>query len=119
PLVRRVVRYEVITVDTAWEKRVLRRFHLALDGLFRFFTKGGALAHHALSAARLAQVEPWAEKVTTGPEGFALASTVDNAAVKVFVNANQAQDFLDAQVAAEPALAGTLHVVPAFEAVGV
>ncbi len=119
PLVRRVVRYELITVDTAWESRVRQRFQLALDGLFRFFTRGGALAHHALSAARLAQAQPWADKVTTAPEGFALASTVDNAVVATFLNANQANDYLATQVAADASLVGAFHVVPAYEAVGV
>ena len=117
PLVRRVVRFELITVDTAWESRVRKRFQLAIHGLFNFFTHGGALAHHSLSAQQRGLVEPWAEKVHTAPEGFALASTVDNTVVATFLNANQAADHLAAQVAADASLAGTLHVVPAFEAV--
>ncbi|MDQ2624398.1 MAG: hypothetical protein M3Y20_04470, partial [Actinomycetota bacterium] len=118
PLVRRVVRYELITVDTSWEARVKKRFQLAIHGVFNFFVHGGALAHHALSAQQLGLAQPWAEKVQTSPEGFALASTVDNTIVATFLNANQATDHLAAQVAADASLAGTLHVVPAFEAVG-
>ena len=65
--------------------------------------------------ATLAQ--PFAEKVAAGAEGFAVASSVDNALVATFLNETMAADHLAAQVAADASLAGTLHVVPAFEAV--
>jgi hypothetical protein len=117
PMVRRVVRYELVTVDTGWRRHV-RRFQLVLTGLFAFFLHGSAVARSSLSQQQASLAEPFAEKVTAGAEGFVVASAVDNTVVATFGNQSMAADDLAARVAADASLAGTLHVVPAFEAVG-
>ena len=117
-MVRRVVRYELITIDTGW-RRVRRRFRLVLAGMFEFFLHGSAIARHPLSQYQATLAQPFAEKVVAGSEGFAVASAVDNAVVASFLNQQMAEDHLAAQLTAEPSLAGALHVVPAYEAVGV
>ena len=113
PLVRRVVRYELITVDTGW-RRARRRFQLILIALFPFFVRGAAVSQNAFSLHQEKLVRPFADKVEAGNERFVVASAIDNTIVASFLNESQAHDYLGAQVAAG---ATTLHVIPAFEAV--
>jgi hypothetical protein len=117
PAIRRVVRYEVITVDTGWRRHV-RRFRLVLEGLFTFFLLGAAVSKNAFSKYQAGTMNPFPDAVQAGHEGFAVASALDNTVVATFVNESQALDHLASRVAADASLTGTLHVVPAFEAVG-
>ncbi|MDV3220317.1 DUF6603 domain-containing protein [Intrasporangium sp.] len=117
PLVRRVVRYELITVDTGWLRARRQRFQVVLSGLFQFFLRGAAVSRNPLSQYQQTLAQPFAEKVQAGPEQFAVASAVDNSVIATFTNESQARDYLADQVAGG-AGAATLHVVPAFEAVG-
>lgn len=117
PMVRRVVRYELITVDTGWRRHV-NRFRVVLAGLFSLFLAGSAVTKNPLSQHQATLLQPFAEKVTAGAEGYAVASAVDNTVLATFLNQSMAMDHLTAQVAADASLAGALHVVPAFEAVG-
>ena len=117
PLVRRVVRYELITVDTGWVRARRQRFRLVLSGLFQFFLRGNAVSKHPLSQYQQTLAQPFAEKVEAGHERFVVASAVDNSVVAAFINESQAIDFIGAQEATGVA-GGALHVLPAFEAVG-
>lgn len=116
PLVRRVVRYEVITVDTGWRRHV-RRLVLVLDGLFSLFVAGSAVSKNALSQHQASLLAPFAETVRTGSEGYSVASALDNTVVATFVSESMARDHLASQLAEDASLVGTLHVVPAYEAV--
>jgi hypothetical protein len=116
PMVRRVVRYELITVDTGWRRHV-RRFRLVVTGLFGLFLHGSAIAKSPLSQHRAELAQPFAETVKAGAEGFVVASAVDNTVVATFLNESMAADHLAARLSTDAGLTGTLHVVPAFEAV--
>lgn len=119
PLVRRVVRYELITVDTGWVRARRQRFRLVLSGLFQFFLQGNAVSKHPLSQYQQTLAQPFAEKVEARHEQFVVASAVDNSVIATFLNESQAIDYLGEQQAVGGVAADALHVVPAFEAVGV
>jgi hypothetical protein len=119
PLVRRVVRYELITVDTGWQRARRERFKVVLAGLFQFFLHGASISKNPLSQYQHTLAQPFAEKVQAGPEQFVVASAVDNSVVATFLNESQAIDYLGEQQATLGVAAADLHVVPAFEAVGV
>lgn len=116
PAIRRVMRYEVITVDTGWRRHV-RRFRLVLDGLFAFFLHGSAVTKNVFSQYQAGLATPFTDVVTAGHEGFVVASAVDNTVVATFLNESLAHDHLAAQFASDASLTGSLHVIPAFEAV--
>ncbi|BEP14782.1 hypothetical protein acdb102_30930 [Acidothermaceae bacterium B102] len=115
-LVARVLRYEVITVDTGW-RRFARSFQVVVPGLFELFTKGAAAARTPLSQQHTTLLQPFADKVTVAPESYVVASTADNSTVASFPSKAMAMDHLADRLAADPTLGGALHVVPAFEAV--
>jgi hypothetical protein len=117
PLVRRVVRYELITVDTGWERARRERFRVVLAGLFRFFLHGASISKSQLSQHTHTLSYPFVDKVQAGPEQFVVASTVDNSVVATFVNESQAADYVSEQQATGGFAGADLHVVPAFEAV--
>jgi uncharacterized protein DUF6603 len=113
--VRRTVRYEQILLDTFYRRPP--SFLLVLHTLlFRQGLAGSAAVLSALSGARERAQQPFAEKIAVRPGGFVVASTATNAPVAAearFDSETQAAEFL----AARPGLAGSAHVIPAFEAV--
>src|SRR5262249_30078723 len=76
-VVRRVVRYEQIIIDTNF-KRFQKRFANFAGSLFRHFLGGNAAARSALSARLKNQMQPFKETITTTNEGFGLANTSNN-----------------------------------------
>ncbi|HEY6793073.1 MAG TPA: hypothetical protein VI248_00145, partial [Kineosporiaceae bacterium] len=87
--------------------------------LFRLMLRGNAAARCELSAAVESKVSPFTGKVEVSPETFTVARVADNkpfhADAVGFTSPLSAQDFLDRTVAADPALADSLHVLPHFE----
>ncbi|MDW5592697.1 DUF6603 domain-containing protein [Conexibacter stalactiti] len=114
-LVKRVNRYELSTIDTAFQRRRIR-FHAFPSTLFVHFLAGCAIARSPLSQAIKDQHDPFApaDKIAVGDEGWTVASQQDNSAVgTAFASEAQAQDALAAHLAANPGAA--VHVIPAFE----
>ncbi|MGN6680860.1 MAG: DUF6603 domain-containing protein [Streptosporangiaceae bacterium] len=114
-MVSRVLRYEVITVDTGW-RRFASRFRLVLTGLFSMFVQGAAVAKSPLSQNAGTLLQPFPATITVTPESYVVASAADNTAVAAFTGEAMARDYLASRVAAEPAAAAALHVIPGFEA---
>lgn len=112
--VRRSARYEQIIIDTA-NRRRLRRFTPYHRSLFTHFLDGNAVSRSPLSAAQATLRQPFEETIRVSGDGFAVASTRENTAATTFASQAAAADHLDAQLAADPALAGTLHVIPTAE----
>lgn len=116
--ITRVVRYDLTVIDTKF-RQYLRRFFTLPSGLFFHFLKGASVTRCVFSQHRENLVQPFAEKVTVGPETFAVAHQSNNSvyhpAATSFTSQASAQDYLERTVAADPTLAGTLHVLPAFE----
>jgi hypothetical protein len=117
-LVKRSVRYEEVILDTSFRRR-RRRFQDYSGTLFRFQTAGCAAALSPLSMATRAQHQPYADTISTHLETYAVVNAATNRSFTpdsaTFASEPAARDFLNAQVAANPALAGTIHVIPSFE----
>ena len=117
-LTKRRVRYEQIIIDTNY-LRFRRRFKVFTRGFFDHFLKGGAVGKSTLSNHYKTQLDPFATKLKVVEKGFTVAHTENNlpfAAQAHFASEAQAQQYLDAQVAARPELHDALHVIPQYEA---
>lgn len=119
-IVKRIIRYEVIIIDTNYKR--FRKFLVRIsDALFHHGLKGAAVAKSELSQAYKKNLVP------NGPEdtikvkapGYVVASTENNkahSATAVFASEAQARDYMNKQVAMDGNMAEMLHVIPAVEA---
>jgi hypothetical protein len=114
--ITRVVRYDLTVIDTQY-RRYAKRFFLQTGALFTHFLGGASVTKCALSAYRAAQMQPVSAKVAVGSETFAVALRSNNTvySAEAFTSQAAAHDYLNRAVASNPALAGTLHVLPQFE----
>jgi Family of unknown function (DUF6603) len=119
-LVKRVVRYEEIILDTNFKrfKAPYKPFNLAL---FQLFLGGAAVARCAVSQAVANQLAPFSDKITIGADEYTVAYQATNRAYTPesagFASEASAREYLNKTVAADPTLAGVLHVLPACESV--
>jgi hypothetical protein len=117
-MVRRVVRYEEIIIDSNY-KRFARRFRSTIGALFGLHLFGAAITKNVNSKAFKARLQPFDDKIAVNPTGFVVATQADNKALSGaavgFLSAASAHQFMADSVAANPALADTLHVIPQFE----
>jgi len=112
-----VVRYDLSIIDTKLRPPLLR-FFVYPGPLFVHWLAGASVAFSALSAHVDDLTHPYEGMVTTESEQFAVAFQADNTALAgtdTFTSMASAQDHLAGVVAADPSLAGTLHVLPQFE----
>ncbi len=115
-MTRRRIEYQITVIDKEPVRPVLKI--KAAIGLFLPFLSGAAVAKSPLSHHVKTQLEPYDEKVAVAHEGFTIASTHDNtpfAGATSFSSKAMARDALQQHLANDPSLAGTLHVLPAFE----
>jgi hypothetical protein len=119
-MVRRVVRYEEIILDSNY-KRFARRFRGFLGVLFGFFLHGAAVSKCELSQAVKVKLQPFADKIDVQAETYTVANQADNSAFSaesaIFHSEASAREYLNDQVAADPSLAAAIHVIPTFEMV--
>lgn len=117
-MVKRVVRYELVVLDSNF-KRFQQRFFQLAARLFEFFLGGSSAARCAVSRASKKKLEPFEEVVAVRAEGFTVAFQRDNTAAaaeaSAFTSEASAREWMRARVAADPALEDELHVIPSFE----
>ncbi len=117
-MVKRIVRYEEIIIDSNF-KRFQRRFQGFFGSLFAFFLGGNAVSRSVLSQASKRQVQPFEEKIEVLPETFVVAFQANNKAFAAdavsFVSQASARDYLNRKLAEDAALTDELHVIPSFE----
>ena len=114
-MVKRIVRYEEIIIDNNF-KRFAQRLRPYVGTLFRFFLGGNAATRSTLSAATRRRLVPFPDTVQVVDDTYTVAFADTNlAASATFRSAASAQDYLAAQVAADPNLAEALHVIPTCE----
>jgi hypothetical protein len=117
----RIVRYDVIVLDTKLRRTFLRMKAFA-GALFHHGLRGNSASRSSLSRRRETLTHPFAGSVRVNPETFTVAWQASNTAYHAtaagFTSQSSAQDFMNRAVAADPSLAGTLHVLPQFEVVG-
>jgi hypothetical protein len=115
--IKRVVRYELSTVDTNY-RRFRRRFHTFGGLLFAHLLDGASISRSPLSQHAGSKLRPFDDAVRVGAEGFVVAFTADNTAAggtAAFSSEAMAREELAARLEADPRLDGELHIVPAFE----
>lgn len=115
--IKRVVRYEEIIIDNNFKGHIRRFVGFALQ-LFTHFLAGNAASRSSLSMVTKTQKAPVDQKIKVKDANYVVASSVDNSLHSEeaqFTSQAQAEDFLRAQTAASPALAQSLHVIPAAE----
>jgi hypothetical protein len=113
-MVKRVIRYELITLDGAHRKH--QRFFPLFVKLFTLFLDGAAVSKLPISAYATKQLVPFDEKITVTGDQFVVAAQASNTVVAAFASEALANEHLTTQHALNPNLAATLHVIPAFEA---
>jgi hypothetical protein len=116
--ITRIVRYDLTIIDKKL-LRVVQRFFVFAGGLFQHLLRGSSVARSPLSAYQKSLAQPYAEKIAISPETFAVALAANNqlysAEAAHFANRAAANDYAARKIAADPSLAGTLHVLPQFE----
>jgi len=116
--ITRIVRYDLTIIDTKLEPK-RQRFFVYPGALFAHWLAGTSAARSALSAYRDGLAYPYDGRVAVSSETYAVAHAADNTLVHpeagAFASRVAARDYLDRAVAANPNLAGTLHVLPEFE----
>jgi hypothetical protein len=117
-MVKRVVRYELIILDSNF-KRFTRRYFQFSARLFEFFLRGSSAARSPLSRASAAKLQPFADHVAVKTETYTVALQKDNtpaaAEAAAFTSEAGARDWMNRKVAEDPSLADALHVIPSFE----
>jgi len=116
--VKRVVRYEKIIIDTHY-KRFVKTLFLWFANLFTLFLNGNAVSRSAVSQHSLKQKQPFEEKVTIHSYLWVVASNKDNSPLDEmagkFTCQAKAYEYMQQQVAQNPELADTVHVIPQTE----
>ena len=117
-MVKRVVRYEEIIIDTNY-KRFQRRFVGFVSALFHLFLNGNAIARSELSRANQRKLKPFEEKITVNRETWSVALQANNQAYSAdsvsFHSEASARDFMERQINVNASLVDVIHVVPGVE----
>ncbi|UXY32071.1 DUF6603 domain-containing protein [Streptomyces sp. HUAS TT20] len=116
--VRRSARYEQSVIDTITQPDKPSESFVNYNGtLFNHFMAGSSVARSPLAAAQRTLREPAGQRLTVTGDSYVVAQTLNNRRLSgpFTSQALAAQDLAD-RVADAPALDGTLHVIPASEA---
>jgi hypothetical protein len=116
-MVKRVVRYDVSTIDTGY-RRVRRSFATLFGGLFDHLSQGGSAARSALSELDTLRGQAIQDGVRARGEGYAVADLANNRPIQdatSFPSRGAAEEYLKSQIAVDPRLRESLHVIPNFE----
>jgi hypothetical protein len=118
-MVKRVVRYEEIILDTNF-KRFARPVRSYTGSLFNFFLNGNAVARANVSQATKARLQPFTAKIDVAAETYTVAFQATNRAfaadAATFHSEASAREYLTRQIDADSRLADALHVIPSHEA---
>ena len=117
-MVKRVVRYEEIIIDSNF-KRFQRRFRDYFGVLFDFFLNGAAVTRCELSKAARTKLKPFEETIAVNDETYTVAFQSNNKAVApdatAFRSEASAREYLRRMVDQDASLADAVHVIPGFE----
>ena len=116
--VERVVRYELVILDSNY-KRFRKPFSGFPVALFDFFVRGASVALSALSKRKKRQLQPFDDVISVSGETYAVAFQATNRAYEPksfsFTSEASAREFMHREITANPSLADTIHVIPGFE----
>ncbi len=116
--ITRVLRYDLTVIDSADEPLRIRFFQTG-GGFFKQFLRGNSTAQSTLSGRFDTKTHPYTGSVQVSAELFTVALRTNNQAFAPeavgFTSQASARNYLSKMVAANPALADQLHVLPHFE----
>ncbi len=116
--VKRMVRYELIIIDSNY-KRFVKPFYRFIGLLFKHFLKGSAVTKSPLSNKYKKQNSPFEEKIRIMPDQYAVAFNSDNSPFNeeagAFASYAEAEEFMNQKVNEDPNLKDSLHVIPQVE----
>jgi hypothetical protein len=119
-MVKRIVRYEEIILDSNF-KRFARRFTRFSASLFQFFLNGASVARSDLSKARRDQLQPFEDRITVATDAYSVVLQSTNRAYAndsvSFASEAGAREYIAAAAQEDPAAAASLQVVPNYERV--
>lgn len=119
-MVKRIVRYETVIIDSNYKRFVLR-FFVFWKGLFAHFLKGATVAQSTLSFNHKTQMQPFPEKIEVLPEQYTVALQSTNRAFSPesagFASQAQAREYMLQQIQSDANLTEQLHVIPIAEEV--
>jgi hypothetical protein len=114
----RHVRYELITIDTAF-KRAKKQFHRGIDALFERFLTNNAATKSALSDRRKKDFQPFTETINTTDGNYVVANTMNNTlyekAPSAFLSQTEAEAFIVNEINNDPLMTDKIHVIPSSE----
>jgi Family of unknown function (DUF6603) len=117
-MVKRIVRYEQIIIDTNF-KRFAKRFRNYFGSLFTFFLNGNAVARAEVSQASKTRLQPFADKIDVAAETYTVAFQSTNKPFATdttsFHSEASAREYLNRKVAEDGSLADVIHVIPSYE----
>ncbi len=106
-MVKRIVRYEEIILDSNF-KRFQTRFKIYFGSLFNFFLNGNAAAQSNLSKASKAKLQPFEEKISVKTETYAVAFQSNNKTFRAesasFHSEASARDYLNTMIGEDASL---------------
>jgi hypothetical protein len=114
PLAQRNVRYEMIIIDTAFE-RFQTRFFKFWDGLFVHFRGGSSVSRSPVSLSSQRRLQPFPGRIVLGEQQYTVAFQSDNrphAANATFMSFAEASAHMDEAARLDPSLTDTIHVIP-------
>jgi hypothetical protein len=118
-MARRTIAYSVTIIDKEPKKPLQKgQYYRAIGGLFHPFLSGAAVARSPLSYQKKSQLRPFTDQIAVSPEGYTVSNTNDNKSFNSsseFSSEAMARDYMSSQLKANPALAGTVHVLPGSE----
>ncbi|HWJ90663.1 MAG TPA: DUF6603 domain-containing protein [Flavisolibacter sp.] len=116
--VKRIVRYELIIIDSNY-KRFVKKFFLFSGALFKHFLKGNATARSPLSKKTRKQYQPFDDRIKVQQTGYSVATQSDNklypSGKGTYRSEAEAREYMQQQVAVNPSLKESLHVIPEHE----
>jgi len=114
----RHVRYELITIDSAY-KRFRRRFFSMLQVLFVKFLANSAVAKAQVSYKVRKEYQPFDDKIDVTGGRFTVANTRNNTPLRAeamhFASQASAEEYMNTLIAQDPAMGGSVHVIPNHE----
>ena len=114
----RHVRYELVTIDTAF-KRFKLKFFSWMQVLFGHFLKNNAASLSSLSFHTKQELQPFVDKIDVLPDGYAVAFNKDNkpytAQSTVFSSQASAEAFMAEEISKKSQMTDALHVIPCSE----
>ena len=116
-MVKRVVRYEQIVIDTGF-KRSRFMFFLLAGKLFNFFLGNASASQSELSMAYNRKLQPFDEVITVAAAGYSVAFQDTNKTYlssATFASEASAREYMNVQIANDAGLTDTLHVIPQHE----